>query len=370
VCTTACNLALAAYRANIVKACGTFQMVDSLGNTYAPTLAIDSILSSYDEQCLYDSTQKQYCAVIVSNYTATDDLLSLPTNQLCSYCTLESMNVTVSNPATFSYPLQDLLHAAVTKCGSYVTSTYASVTPLTCWNVRSYSQYDVTAAPSAPLAPASTSTFGVTSPTPDAQCQYIGTNVSVTTNTTCAALAATYKISPADVWANNPAIVDASCNITAPATLCIPPACTLYTIKANDTCDTVSAQSLSLTGTHLSMVQLTSINPELGIFCQSMAALVGSSICLSPNGGWPSVGVTTTALPEQSPTAVAPIPVSTGPGSTSKCGRWYLTQAGDNCNGIVISQGITLTDFLTINPEVNTNCTNLWYVLCPFLRRY
>jgi hypothetical protein len=72
------------------------------------------------------------------------------------------------------------------------------------------------------------------------------------------------------------------------------------------------------------------------------------------------VGASTTALPSFSPTAVAPIPSSTGPGSTSACGRWYLTQAGDTCNAVVNSQGITLSDFLTINPEVNSNCTNLW----------
>jgi hypothetical protein len=195
-----------------------------------------------------------------------------------------------------------------------------------------------------------------------AQCQALGKNISVTSNTTCSALAAQYKISPYDIRSNNPAIVDATCNITAPITLCIPPACTLYTVKTNDTCDSLSAQSKSITGTHLSTIQLVSINPELGVYCQAINSLVGSQICLSPNGGWPNVGVTITAMPTGSPTAVAPIPVSTGPGSTSACGRWYLTQLGDTCNAVILSQAITLNDFLMINPEINSNCTNLWYV--------
>jgi hypothetical protein len=194
------------------------------------------------------------------------------------------------------------------------------------------------------------------------QCQYTGKNVSVATNTTCAALAAKYQISPYDVWQNNPAMVDASCLITAPATLCVPPPCTLYTVQTNDTCDSIAAQSRNLTGTSLSVVQLTAINPELGTYCQSVESLVGTPICIGPNGGYPNVGASITVLPSGSPTTVAPIPSSTGPGSTSACGRWYLTQPGDTCNVIVNSQGITLTDFLTINPEVNSNCTNLWYV--------
>jgi hypothetical protein len=215
--------------------------------------------------------------------------------------------------------------------------------------------------PSAPITPVGTSTFGVTGPTPlSPQCQAIGTNVSVTTNTTCSALAAQYKVSPNDIRFNNPATVDATCQITAPVTLCIPPPCTLYTVKTNDTCESISAQSKTITGTRVTTVQLISINPELGLYCQSIGSLVGGQICLSPNGGWPSVGVSTTAMPTPSPTTVAPIPSSTGPGSSAACGKWYLTQAGDTCNAIVIGQGITFADFLTVNPEINSNCTNLW----------
>jgi hypothetical protein len=93
-----------------------------MNNTYAPTYAIDSILAAYDVQCLFDSTAQTHCYPIVSGYNTTGGLLNLPTNELCTYCTLETLNVTLSNPITFNYPLRDLLSSAISKCGPYVTS--------------------------------------------------------------------------------------------------------------------------------------------------------------------------------------------------------------------------------------------------------
>jgi hypothetical protein len=102
----------------VVKSCAGYSVIDSLNNTYAPTYAVDLILAAYDVQCLYDSTLKQYCSPIVNAYNSTGGLLTLPTSQLCTYCTLETLNVTVSNPTSFSYPVRDLLNAAVAQCGS------------------------------------------------------------------------------------------------------------------------------------------------------------------------------------------------------------------------------------------------------------
>jgi hypothetical protein len=100
-----------------------------MNNTYAPTYAIDSILAAYDVQCLFDSTAQTHCYPIVSGYNTTGGLLNLPTNELCTYCTLETLNVTLSNPITFNYPLQDLLSSAISKCGPYATSFLSSTAP-------------------------------------------------------------------------------------------------------------------------------------------------------------------------------------------------------------------------------------------------
>ncbi|KAH9919519.1 uncharacterized protein B0H18DRAFT_1195558 [Fomitopsis serialis] len=298
---------------------------------------------AYELQCLYDASDAQYCGPVVNGYNATGGLLSLPSSELCTFCTLETLNIT------------DLLSEAVQQCGS------------------AYDSYNVTVAPSEVVSAAPTATFGVTGPPPmSATCAYTGQNVTISTNTTCAALGTQYQVSTNDIRSSNPGLVDSTCAITAPATLCIPPACNLYTVQTNDTCDSVAAASGSLTGTNVTTVQLISINPELGTYCQSISALVGDTICLSPNGGWPAVGVTTTALPSPTPTAVAPVPMPTGPGSTPNCGRWYLTKEGKlmSFSAIIIANGITLADFLTINPEINADCTNLWlayyYCVAPY----
>jgi hypothetical protein len=89
-----------------------------MSNSYAPTYAVDTVIAAYDVQCLYDSTLKQYCAPIVTAFNNTGGLLALPASQLCTFCTLETLNITVSNPTTFSYPIQDLLNTAVKQCGS------------------------------------------------------------------------------------------------------------------------------------------------------------------------------------------------------------------------------------------------------------
>ena len=69
-------------------------------------------------QCLYDSTNKEYCGPVIAGYNSTGGLLALPTSELCTFCTLETLNLTLSNPTTFSYALADILSEAIETCGS------------------------------------------------------------------------------------------------------------------------------------------------------------------------------------------------------------------------------------------------------------
>jgi hypothetical protein len=117
VCTTGCTSAMVSYRADVVKNCGSYTVVDTFNSTYAPTYVIDSIKASYDLQCLYNSDAKTYCSPIINAYETPNGLLSLPNSQLCTFCTLATLNITVSNPSTFSYPVMDLLNTAIQQCG-------------------------------------------------------------------------------------------------------------------------------------------------------------------------------------------------------------------------------------------------------------
>ena len=104
-------------------------ITDSSNNTYAPTLALDYVSGPYTVQCLQDPVSGDFCGPIVESYNTTNGLLSLPTNELCTYCTLETLNATLSNPTSYSIALADLLSSAIATCGAYVPST-TSASPI------------------------------------------------------------------------------------------------------------------------------------------------------------------------------------------------------------------------------------------------
>jgi hypothetical protein len=55
----------------------------------------------------------------------------------------------------------------------------------------------------------------------------------------------------------------------------------------------------------------------------------------------------------------APVPTDAADASNRRCGKWYDVQAGDYCNLVTIKFGISLDDFIFLNPSINTTCTNL-----------
>ena len=129
VCTSNCIVGLESYRAGVVSACGNYMITDSSNNTYAPTLALDYVSGPYTVQCLQDPLSGDLCSPIVESYNTTNGLLSLPTNELCTFCTLKTLNATLSNPTSYSIALADLLSSAIATCGTYVPLT-ASASPI------------------------------------------------------------------------------------------------------------------------------------------------------------------------------------------------------------------------------------------------
>ncbi|KAG6847464.1 hypothetical protein H0H93_007975 [Arthromyces matolae] len=353
VCTTDCTVGLESYRAAVVSACGNYMIPGSGNVTIAPTLAVDYVQGPYSVQCLQDPSSLAYCGPLLQSYNASAGLLALPTSELCTYCVLETLNVTLSNPTTYSVAIAGLLSSAITACGSQ------------------FKTYGVSTAPGDQVVlDPGVSGFGTNSTAaPAADCSIVGRNVTTGVATTCTALAQQYSISEYSVLASNPSL--ASCDsISAGTILCLPQACTTYTIATNDTCDSVAALAQSKAGTTVTTTQLQSFNPDLGTYCQLMALRVGKQICLSPNGGFPQLSATTGAQPSATPTSLAAVPSPTVSGTTSACGKWYQIQSGDYCQTIALNNGVALADFLTLNPEVNANCTNLWldyfYCVAPY----
>lgn len=59
------------------------------------------------------------------------------------------------------------------------------------------------------------------------------------------------------------------------------------------------------------------------------------------------------------PTAPISKPTNAPPDSNARCARWYTVQTGDNCADVSLKEGIPLQDFLFLNPQIDSTCTNL-----------
>ncbi len=65
---------------------------------------------------------------------------------------------------------------------------------------------------------------------------------------------------------------------------------------------------------------------------------------------------------------VSPPPAPTNAGASRDCTQWYTVTAADNmaCKNAMKDGVLSLKEFLTLNPFVNSGCTNLWvgYAYC------
>jgi LysM repeat protein len=160
--------------------------------------------------------------------------------------------------------------------------------------------------------------------------------------------------------------------------ICLPPTCTTYTVQSGDTCESIA------NATTTTFQQLVAWNPFLDSYCTNL--LAGQNICASPPGGAPTlttiVGATVTQTAIYA-TATVSRPSSVAPGTTIDCGRYYDVQLvsnistqlliiyyvferaltshiqGDTCQLIALNSTISLGLFYSINPSLNSDCTNL-----------
>ncbi|MCJ1435514.1 hypothetical protein MMC27_004888 [Xylographa pallens] len=177
-----------------------------------------------------------------------------------------------------------------------------------------------------------------------------GVNYSVSSGDNCETICEKQKCATGTLIAINDLYIDCS-NLYAGASICIPPQCTTYKVNSGDTCDIIA----NATGN--TFQQLVAWNPTLGSFCTNL--LAGQDICVSPPGGVQNLTtiagatVTQTAI-YATATTLRPSPVASG--TTVDCGKYY---EGDNCQLVALNQTISLSLFQSINPSINSACTNL-----------
>lgn len=317
-----------------------YHIPGSRATTYLPTYAVDTIAGPYSVQCLQDPTSHAFCQPLLTTYsssTNTNGVLLGLTNELCTFCTLETMNLTLGNPTTYFIPPAKVLSSTVQQCGSAFNS-YNVSSPPSATNPTIVNPSNITMGRNKTISLSS-------------DCTIHGHNITLpnTANITCSALAMLYSITIDSILSSNSLLTGSSdCVILAGTQVCIPQACTVCTVQVNDTCNSIGmAHSLM-------PIQVQSVNPSLGSSCQLISSFVGKSICISPNGGFPlGFGVTSNGA---TPTAVAPVPTPTVSGTTSACGWWYQVQPGDICNTVMLTNSVSLPNFLTLNPVSYTLC--------------
>ena len=132
-----------------------------------------------------------------------------------------------------------------------------------------------------------------------------------------------------------------------------------YIIQAGDFCNTISL-NFSITVT-----EFINLNPSINSGCTNL--LQGYAYCVAAVNG--TTISTTITQPPPSSTIVSsylPAPTQTVTGTTKDCYIWYITQSGDSCYSIQVSNSITLDQFRSWNPYIDANCDNLFidYAYC------
>jgi hypothetical protein len=176
----------------------------------------------------------------------------------------------------------------------------------------------------------------------------------------CNRLAQMYHVASGDA---QDATDDPLCDVDMQA--CLPAPCNTGYLLTTDTCNgTITA----LAGSNVTLADFQTWNPHMIGTCDQ---LVGNQyFCISPHGGFvdlPSpVYNPTGASGTYYTTATPPGPTPTG--TTAKCRLYYEAKTGDTCQVLALRYGISLDDFLALNPELLADCTNLWlgYSYCVY----
>jgi hypothetical protein len=77
-----------------------------------------------------------------------------------------------------------------------------------------------------------------------------------------------------------------------------------------------------------------------------------------PGGAYVPASIVSPAYPTIFTTTAKPA-VATAPGSIPNCGLWYNVTAGSECNLVAIKFSLTLSQFINMNPSLDSVCSNL-----------
>ncbi|KAJ6191605.1 pectin lyase-like protein [Penicillium mononematosum] len=320
ICDSGCGDSLHSWYDNVSKYCGNQTVGDSRA-----TRKGGIIYASYNLTCLKDQDDDQYCNQVINGFTTVPRMEEMTLTEMCSYCftTLFKMRQ-ASDYAAYSTLDQENLQIVNQNCGLD--------TPIDLHD-----------------------SLWIEDPTPKPVCAS-DTTYTTMEGDTCDKIANEYQVASAAIIFGNSGLI-ANCSALYPGKeLCIPLSCDVqYTVKDNDDCVNIEYDLSLRPGT------IRKYNPWLETDCtdlQSSREIVGSVLCLSPQGGvHNSTGASLTKSPGGSGYSKG---VSTSPGNstiavgtTQYCGLWYTATAGDSCVSICLKQSIPSNLFLSVNPSLS-----------------
>ncbi|PPQ88423.1 hypothetical protein CVT25_011225 [Psilocybe cyanescens] len=136
--------------------------------------------------------------------------------------------------------------------------------------------------------------------------------------------------------------------VIAPGTIDNTTCLQYYTVQPGDTCFGIEVIF------NLQDTSFRQWNPQVGLaYCVYGPITFTTPIITLP----PSTSTSPTGSPTSSPSSV-PTNVASGT-ITTGCSVYYTVQSGDFCGKIDDQFGITLTQLLTWNPEIDSECTNI-----------
>ncbi|RDW83597.1 LysM peptidoglycan-binding domain-containing protein [Aspergillus mulundensis] len=318
LCETSCLSDLTQFRTEILGACNadTDVLVPDGGIAYPATFIVDRWLYAIGLSCLKDPSSGDYCDISVANWTSSD--ANYTADQECSYCGLAVQQKQLASP--FGYTEQDAADfASLTLSCSQTTYAYATPT--------AYALNTTTTTPYTPTCTASH---------------------TVADGESCVSISGDYNVSTYGLINENALTV--SCNeLKEGRVLCLPEDCTIWQLDLLDTCDSIQADL------NITMAQLLAWNPMINSGCSNLASWRGWHLCASPPGGSVAVGEGNSTS-----TTAAPVPTDAQAQSNTECATWYEVQEGDTCSILSLKFSISLADLIFLNPQIDTNCTNLW----------
>ncbi|CAO2651320.1 Nn.00g096170.m01.CDS01 [Neocucurbitaria sp. VM-36] len=325
LCTASCLDSLTSARNNIIAGCKGPNDIEKrdAGLTYPATFVVDHYILTYNLACRKDPATNRFCDVLGTEWLSNTKDSS---DHDCHDCVLGTMQTHLNSPLDYSEESEEDFRRTTASC--------------------SKTQYPITRPGEYAIG-----TWGSETPVPTPTCL---TPLSLGGNDTCETVSMRYNVSTSNILSRNSIPWTACQGLGSYGSLCLPEECAIHKLDPMDTCENITAQY------GVTDVQFLAWNPNINALCNNLEPYVGDYVCVGPPDGSLAIVTPTVSMPVVSPTLPASIPSNAHPDSNKKCGRWYEIQKGDICQALSIEFGISLRAFYFLNPQIDSQCSNLW----------